>query len=191
MQKQVLILFVVFALAAQACAVNTQKSAIRDARLAVGGVGVAVEAADRVTAIYYADKPASDDKSYCENKIASVIFRQAVIVLNAAADSIALWEQALMTYLARKEAGGNVDNEWDSVLSSEAEWLKVAVKVIAVLDGAMRTMKLWGVPIPKEVDYAWSFIYGMTGKPAHASFEFDWSAMKESICMDYLPGGGS
>jgi len=191
MQKHVLILFIVFALAAQACAISTQKTGIRDARLAVGGVGVAVEAADKVTAAYYADKPASDDKSYCQNKIASVVFRQAVIVLNAAADSIALWEQSLMTYLARKDAGGNVDNEWDVVLSSEAEWFKVAIRVVAVLDGVMQTLKLWGVPIPKEVDYAWGFIYGMTGKPAHDPFEFDWGDMKDSICMGYLPGGGS
>ena len=170
------------------CGVHNQKTAIRDARLAVAAVGMGVDVADGVVATVYEDTKPEDTKGYCQQKIAAFVLRQSIIVLETAADSILLWERSLAVYLARKEAGAKPT--LDDVLSSQADWLKIAVVVIDIMNGAMETIEHFGVPIPQELTYAWSFLYGMTGKAVREPFEFDWGAIKQGVCVDYLPGGG-
>lgn len=174
-------------LVVSACAVNKQKGAIRDARLALAAVGMAVDTTDKVVAAVYADTKPEDTKGYCQQKISAFALRQCVTVLETAADSIMLWERALAVYLARKEGGEKPI--LDDVFSSEAAWLEIAVQVIAVLDGAMQTMRHFDVPIPHELDYAWEFLYGMTGREVHEPFQFDWGDLKQGVCAEYLPGG--
>lgn len=185
------ILVALCALVLMACGpVKQQRGKINNARMAIAAGGEALGAADAIVADLYQDRPLEDTESYCRNKIASVIFTQFKIVLEAAADSVLLWEQALDTYLVRKDAKQSSTLEWGEVLSSEAEWFKVFEKVAAVLEDVRQTLMLW-IPnkIPYWVNYAWKFVGGMAGKDV-VDFEFDFSSLRESVCKDYLPGGG-
>ena len=164
---------------------------IQYARLGVAAGGIGVDIADKTVAKVYADTKPEDTKRYCEQKIAAFSLRQAVIILNAGADSILLWEQAYATHRARKEAGGRVDTTWDAVLSSEAQWFQVAIRVVAVLDWGIEMLLHYDVKIPAELTYAWQVLAGITGKEPHEPYAPDWGEIKQGVCADYLPGGGS
>lgn len=181
------VLLVTIALVLGACAVNSQKRGIRDARLSIAAVGIATETTDHVVADVYKDTKPEDTENYCRQKIAGFVLTQVVVALDQAADAVLLWEKSLTIYLSKKEAGNETDVDWTNVLSSESEWFQMAVNVISVLDGLMKTLRLWDVPIPEPLSYAWSFLSGLTGKPVQ-DFEFDWGDLKESVCVDYLPG---
>jgi|GEM_PF-6219039 len=163
---------------------------IQYARLGIAAGGTGVELADAAVAAAYVDTKPEDTKGYCEQKIAAFSLRQAVIFLNMAADSVLLLEQSYATHLARKDAGGNVDTTWDEVLSSEAEWLKVAIRVVAVLDWGIETLLHFDVRIPSELTYAWKILAGITGKEEQAPYVPSWGDIKQGVCADYLPGGG-
>jgi hypothetical protein len=163
---------------------------IQYARLGVAAGGIGVDLADKTVAKVYADTKPEDTEGYCQQKIAAFSLRQAVIILEAGADSILLWEQAYATHRARKEAGGRVDTTWDAVLSSEAQWFKVAVKVVGVLDWGIETLLHFKVKIPTELTYAWKLLAGFTGKESPEPHTPDWGEIKQGVCADYLPGGG-
>jgi hypothetical protein len=99
---------------------------------------------------------------------------------------INVWARALSTYEAKQEMDGELDIDWSNVMSSEAEWFKYAVDVVAVLDGVRLTLKLWGVKMPSLLDKGWSIVSGLTGKEA-TTFAFDFSELKGSICFDKVP----
>jgi len=171
------------------CGVHNQKKGINDARMALATMGMAVTAADEVVAKTYETAPPEDTDAYCKNKIASIILTQATLSLRGAAESVLLWEEALAVYLARKDAGTDTAFDWDDVLSSEAEWLKLAGQSLAILAYVRPTLKLWlGEKFPDELDYAWRFVTGLSGVES-VDVEMDWDDLKGSVCIDYLPGG--
>lgn len=171
-----------------ACGASSQRKAIRHARISIEAADIAWEAADAAVASAYAEKPADDEESYCKNKIAAVMFAQVDLTMAAAADTVHAWEVSLDVYEAKKAAGTVGDVDWQNVLSSEADWLKVASSVAAGLGVIRDMMVLWGVKLPAVVDKVWSFVASMGGR-APASFEVDYSSLKDSICNAYLPGG--
>ena len=173
-------------LALAACGANQQKNAINHARAGIIAASKASEIANKTTAEVYATKPPEDEESYCRNKIAGLIFAQVDIVLAQAADAVLLWEQAFVVYLAKKDAGGNKELEWAEVLSTESAWFQILAKTLAVMDGVRQTLKLWNVPLPTIMDYAWTLLSGLGGKAA-VDFEFDFKDLQGSICVSYLP----
>jgi len=177
----------VLALLLAGCAVNSQKNGIRDARLALAIVGEATKAADLAAKEHFEQFPASDTENYCKGEIATLVLEEIVSALHGAADSVKLWEVSLAVYLARKDAGESTTIEWGSVLSSEAEWFKLAVEVISVLDFAMREIEHAGVKLPVVVKYAWGFLYGLTGKAERPPYEMTWGDL--GVCAEYVGGG--
>lgn len=191
MRKQsTIVVFVALALALSACATSKQHRGINDARLTVEAAAIAADAADKALDELYKDAPPEDTDSYCKNKIASIIFAQVRVTLTEALDVILLWEKSLTTYEMKKELGTETDFDWSNVLSSESKWMDFAITVIAVSDGVIKTLKLWGIDLPPALDRVWDFLSGMTGRPI-ADFEFTFDDLKGSVCYDYLPGGGS
>jgi len=162
---------------------------IQYARLGVAAGGMGVDIADKTAAAVYADTKPEDTQRYCEQKIVAFSSRQAVIILESGADMILLWEQAYTTHLARKEAGGRVDDTWDKVLSAESQWFKLAVRIVAVLDWGMETLLHFKVKVPEQLTYAWQVLAGLTGKEPHEPYKPDWGDITQGVCADYLPGG--
>lgn len=179
----------VLALTLSACGAHNQKNGIRDARLALAIVGEATKAADLAAKEHFEQFPASDMENYCKGEMTTMILEEIVSVLHGAADAVRLWETALAVYLARKDAGDNTSIEWDAILSSEAEWLKVAGDVISVMDLAMREIEHAGVNLPAVVKYAWNFIYGLVGKGERQPYEMDWKTLTDGVCAEYAGGG--
>lgn len=183
-----LFVFLLLVFVVSACSVRGQKSAINDARIGVASGAVALKATDEIVAGYYADKPAEDEESYCRNKIASIILTQIKISLETAADAILVWEESLAAYLAKKEAKQEIEIDWQEVLSSESSWFKILASVLGALDGLRKSLKLWSIELPYALDYAWDFLSGLSGKEVQGDFEFDFKDLKESICINHLPG---
>jgi hypothetical protein len=191
MRKQpTIVVFIALAFALSACAAGKQHRGINNARLTVEAAAIAADAADKTLDELYKDAPPEDTDSYCKNKIAAIIFAQVRITLTEALDVILLWEKSLTTYEMKKELGSETDLDWSNVLSSEAKWMDFAVTVIAVIDGVIKTLELWGIDLPPALDRVWDFLSGMTGRPV-TEFEFTFDELQESVCYDYLPGGGS
>lgn len=180
---------VVLALFLGACGVHNQHKGINDARMVVATAAMAVRAADEVSAEYYKTKPADDTDSYCKNKITALVLGQAVDTLRGAAESIRLWEDALVVYLARKDAGENTSFEWADVLNSESMWMTLAADIAGILEYVRRTLTRW-LPgkVPDALNYAWKFVSGMAGVDV-VDVDFDFDTLQGSVCVEYLPGG--
>ena len=174
-----------------ACGVHTQQGAIADARMGLAITGEAVKMADEAAKTHFEQFPPEDTENYCKGEIVTLALEEVVAALEAAADSVKLWETSLAIYMAKKEAGEDGNTDWSTVLSSEADWFKVAVDVVAVLDVVMRELEHAGVKIPSAVSYAWKFIYGLTGKEPREPYEMTWGGLEDGVCAEYLPGGGS
>lgn len=188
--RRVHVLLFVLLIGLPAChGVRAQKGAIRDARIGVAVVGVGLDAADLAAAEYFEDADSADTEAYCKGEITLFILDQLATGLQGARDSIRLWETSLALYLAKKDAGEEQEADWEAVLSGEAAWFKEAVAVIAVLDMVMRYLRDAGVDLPDALEYAWSFLYGLTGRPSHGPPDLTWKRLAEGVCADYLPGG--
>jgi len=182
---------VAIALVVSACAVSTQKTAIRDARLGLAISGVAVEAADQAAVEVFVEYDAEDTEKYCQGEITLYILDQVAIALQGARDAIRLWETSLATYLVKKDGGSETETVWSEVLGCEQEWFNVLADVIAVLDMGIQYMKHAGVKMPGPLEFAWSWLYGLTGKEQHDPPDLTWGDLADGVCAPYLPGGGS
>jgi hypothetical protein len=179
---------VAIALVMSACAVNTQKTAIRDARLGLAISGVAVEAADQAAVEVFEEYDAEDTEKYCQGEIVTLVLEEAVSALTLGADAVRLWETSLAVYLAKKDEGTDTETDWEAVLSSEAAWVEVATQVIAVLTVVIRELEHAGIEIPAPINYATDWLQGMTGRPL-VEDEVDWSDLADGVCGEYIGGG--
>lgn len=187
MNRTITTLAVALCLCVSACGASTQRDAINDARVGIEATDIAWEATDAAVADVYGSKPTEDTESYCHNKIASMALAQVDLSMDLAEDAVHAWEVSLDIYEAKKAAGTVGDVDWSKVLSSEADWLRVAVVVSAGM-GAIRSMlDLWGVDLPSVVDNVWSFVAGLGGREV-TEYEFDWSDLQGSVCADYIGG---
>jgi len=179
---------VAIAVLVSACAVNSQKTAIRDARLGLAISGVAVEAADQAAVEVFEEYDASNTEMYCRGEMVALVLEEAVSALTLGADAVRLWETSLAVYLTRKEAGQDTETDWERVLSSEAEWVEMATQVIAVLTVVIRELEHAGIEIPAPISYATDWLQGMTGRPL-VEYEVDWSDLTDGVCGEYIGGG--
>jgi len=185
-----LVVLLAFSLTSVACAVRKQHNGIKDARLAVEASAIAADTTDKTIDGLYGNAPPEDTVAYCRNKIAAFMLAQTRVLLTEALDAILLWEKALDTYETRKELGTSTDADWSDVLSSKSKWLDLSVSVIAAIDGVINMLKLWGIELPEMLDKVWGFLSGLIGRPK-IEFAFTFEALKDSVCYEYLSGGGS
>ena len=129
--------------------------------------------------------PAEDTEKYCQGEIALFIFDRVIDTLNLSREVIGLWTTSIIVYRAAQDSGAKPT--MDEILSSEADWLKVAMDVIDVLNFAMVFTESAGVEIPAVLDYAWEIIYSITGNPPVDDPELDWGDLEDSVCKEYLP----
>jgi len=175
-------------LSVSACGVRTQQTAIRDARIAIAATGVALEASDKAAVEYFEQFPADDTEKYCQGEITTVILSTIQLSLVTAAESVNLWETSLVTYMMRKDGSIEQPGDWDAILTSQSQWMKQAVAIIAVLDMSMSYARLVGRKIPRQIEYAWSYLRSLTGKEKPADPVVNWGDLKTGVCKGYLPG---
>jgi hypothetical protein len=169
-----------------ACGVHGQKRGINHARTMIAASGEAIDATDGALVKQYKDTPASDTKSYCIVRKSALILEQAKAVVYAAADSVRLWELALMHYQAEKKAGDDDRKAWKDVLSAQASWMAFATEIIGVIDAVIKTLSLYGVDLPPQVGYVWQFVENF-GPREWSLPDWDWEDLKGSVCMEGEP----